>query len=175
MMITVITGRQLTEFQFYHLGLVHSILIGLEFQEKSSQSRLAVRFTAKKSRKNLGELNFQYANGSPRTKMHLNPCQNMPRVQEHLTELSFLHFSGRGNWFSEGHLSDLPMIFENIDRNISGGHYMWRDVAYKAGRGVDIRGMKQPVTACLCPSSFKYPPPTHPPHPTPLCPSSCQT
>ena len=29
----------------------------------------------------------------------------MPRVQEHLTELSFLHFSGRGNWFSEGHLS----------------------------------------------------------------------
>ena len=58
--------------------------------------------------KNLGELNFHYENGSSRTKMHLNPCQNMPRVQEHLTELSFLHFSGRGNWFSRGHASFLP-------------------------------------------------------------------
>ena len=41
---------------------------------------------------------------------HEPKCQNLPRVQEHSSELSFLHFSGRGNWFSEGHQSDLPKM-----------------------------------------------------------------
>ena len=40
----------------------------------------------------MGESNFHNENGSPQTKIHLNPCQNMPRVQEHLAELRFLHF-----------------------------------------------------------------------------------
>ena len=71
-----------------------------------SHSCLAVRFTAKNGRHpgewgwtNLGELNFHYENGSPRTKMHLNSCQYMPRVQELSTELRIVHFSGRGNCY----------------------------------------------------------------------------
>ena len=55
--------------------------------------------------KNMGESNFHYKNGPPQTKMHSNVWEHMPRVQEHLAELIFVHFSGRGNWFSEGHLS----------------------------------------------------------------------
>ena len=48
---------------------------------------------------NMGELNFHYDNGSPRTKMRFNPCQYIPGVQEHSTELSFVKFIGCGNWF----------------------------------------------------------------------------
>ena len=55
--------------------------------------------------KNMGESNFHYKNGPPQTKMHSNVWEHMPRVQEHLTELIFVHFSGRGNWFSKGYLS----------------------------------------------------------------------
>ena len=55
--------------------------------------------------KNMGESNFHYENGPPQTKMHSNVWKQMPRVQEHLAELIFVHFSGRGNWYSKGHLS----------------------------------------------------------------------
>ena len=58
---------------------------------------------------NLGELNFHYENGPPHSGIHLNGYQHMPRVQEQLTELIFVHFSGRGDCFSEGHLSVLKI------------------------------------------------------------------
>ena len=44
-----------------------------------------------------GRIEFHNENGSPMTKRHLNPCQYMPRVQERLTELSVVLFSGLGN------------------------------------------------------------------------------
>ena len=55
--------------------------------------------------KSMGESNFHCENGPPQTKMHSNVWEHMPRVQEHLAELIFVHFSGRGNWFSKGYLS----------------------------------------------------------------------
>ena len=53
----------------------------------------------------MGKSNFHYENGSPQTKMQSNGLKDMPRVQEHLAELIFVNFSGRGNWFSKGQLS----------------------------------------------------------------------
>ena len=53
----------------------------------------------------MGESNSHYENGPPQTKMHSNGGKHMPRVQEHSTELIFVHFSGHGNWFSKGYLS----------------------------------------------------------------------
>ena len=82
-----------------------------DFALGHSQSRLAVRFTAKNGRypgewTNLEELNFHYENRSPMNKMHLNPCQ----YAKGSTELRFIHFSGLGSWFFEGHPSDLPKM-----------------------------------------------------------------
>ena len=54
--------------------------------------------------KNMGESNFHCENGPPQTKMHSNGWKHMLRVQEHLAELIFSHFSGRGNWLSKGHV-----------------------------------------------------------------------
>ena len=59
--------------------------------------------------KNMGELDLHYKNWPPRTKRHWNGWGHMPRVQEQLTELIFVHFSGRGDCFSEGHLSVLKI------------------------------------------------------------------
>ena len=59
---------------------------------------------------NLGELNFHYENGPPQcphSGIHLNGYQHMPRVQEQLTELIFVHFSGNSTYFSEGHSLNL--------------------------------------------------------------------
>ena len=55
--------------------------------------------------KNLGELNLHYENGPPHSGIHLNGYQHMPRVQEQLTELIFVHFSGRSTHSSKGHLT----------------------------------------------------------------------
>ena len=55
--------------------------------------------------KNMGGSNFCYGSGPLQTQMHPNGWEHMPRIQEQLTELIFVDFSGRGSWFSEGYLS----------------------------------------------------------------------
>ena len=59
---------------------------------------------------NMGELNLHCENGPPHSGILVNGYQHMPRVQEHLTKLIIVYFSGRGNLFSEGHISFLPKL-----------------------------------------------------------------
>ena len=55
--------------------------------------------------KNMGGSNFCYGSGPLQTQMHPNGWEHMPRIQEQLTELIFVDFSGRGDCFFEGHVS----------------------------------------------------------------------
>ena len=56
--------------------------------------------------KNLVELNFQCENGPPHSKMHFIGYQHMPAKALRVQEL-IVHSSGRGIWFSDGHVSFL--------------------------------------------------------------------
>ena len=55
---------------------------------------------------NLVELNFQCENGHQHSKMHFLGYQHIPAKALRVQEL-IVHSSGRGIWFSDGHVSFL--------------------------------------------------------------------